>query len=147
MAGKMVNGNERQVGRGRGGLRERDADEQRADEPRPLRHRDRAEVRPARVRLVERALDDAADVADVLSGRELGDDPAPLTVDRHLRRDLVRPNRPGLRGIAGFFDDGRRRFVAGGFYAEDSHTSNARFSDSSYGALKMPRSVMMPAMN
>ena len=43
--------------------------------------------------VVEGALDDAADVADVLPGGELGDDAAPFPVDLRLRGDRVRSAR------------------------------------------------------
>ena len=71
--------------------------------------------RPATRRLVERALDDAADVANVLARGELRHDAAPLAVNRHLRGDDVRADRPRPRAIAGLLDDGggrsrRRRF-------------------------------------
>ena len=99
------------------------------------------------------ASNDAADVADVLPRRELGDDAAPLAVNRDLRGDDVGPDLPGADGIAGFGDDGGGRFVAGGLDREQHHAawvgvepSSAFFSDSLYGAVKMPRSVMMPAM-
>ena len=43
-------------------------------------------------------LDDAADVADVLTRGQLGDDAAPLAVNRRLRRDDVRADRQGRAG-------------------------------------------------
>ena len=125
-----------------------DADEQRADEARALRHRDRVDVRPATAALGQRALDDAADVADVLARRELRHDAAPLAVNLDLRGDDVRADRARPRRVAGLRDDGRRRLVARGLDAEDGHqaaASIARFSDSLYGARTMPLSVMMPA--
>jgi hypothetical protein len=70
-----------------------------------LSDRDRPKVAPGGVSLCERAIHDAADIADVLTGRELRHDTAPLAMDRHLRGDDVRTNRPGLRGVAGFLDD------------------------------------------
>src|ERR1051326_1414876 len=71
--------------------------------------------------VVERALDDSADVADMLTRCQLRHDAAPLPMNRPLRRDDVRSDGPGPRRVAGLLDDGRRRFVAGGFDAEDSH--------------------------
>ena len=121
VAGKMVDGDQRKAGGGGGGLGERHADEQRSDEPRPLRDRDRAEVGPRRSGLGERALDHSADVADVLPGRELRHDTAPLAMNRHLRGDDVGADRPWLRGVAGLFDNGGRRFVAGSFDTENTH--------------------------
>ena len=44
VAGQMVHGNDRQAARPGERLRERHADQQRPDQPRPLRHRDRAEI-------------------------------------------------------------------------------------------------------
>src|SRR5262249_44017984 len=110
---------------------------------------------PARLRVSEGALDDAADIPDVLARGQLGDHAAPLAMDRHLGGDHIGSNRPGPGPLAGFFDDGGGGFVAGGFDAEDSEMfhartpgsiSNARFNDSMYGGRKMPRSVMMPAI-
>ena len=86
-----------------------------------MRDGDRAKIRPLRTGFVERAIDDAADIANVLAGRELRHDTAPLAMDRHLRRDDIRPDRPRLRRIAGLFDHGGRRFIAGRFDTEDSH--------------------------
>ena len=101
-------------------------------------------------------LDDAADVADVLARRQLRDDAAPLAMDRGLRRDDVRRDRPRTRGIAGLGDHRGRGLVAGRFDARAgaradqpacaARSANAFCSDSLYGAVKMPRSVMMPAM-
>ena len=165
MAGQMMHADERESGGGGRGFRERHADQQRTDEAGTLRDGDRAEIVPGGPCVGQRAIDDAADVADVLARGELRHDAAPLAVDGHLRGDHVRANRPRLRRVAGLFDDRGRCFVAGGFDAEDLHAvaggwrwlsagtanaapvaSNARLSDSAYGARKMPRSVMMPAM-
>ena len=64
--------------------------------PGPLRDRDRAEIREADdLRLLERLLDDAADVAHVLARRQLRHDAAPLAMDVGLRRDDVREERHG----------------------------------------------------
>ena len=134
-------------------LRERHADQQRADEPRPLRHRDRPEVRSATPRLLERALDDAADVAQVLARRQLRHDAAPLPMDRGLRGDDVRAHRPGPLRRRRFprsrpRPSRRRRFRSRGgarvFYA--TTPAQASRSVSLYGGRKMPRSVMMPVM-
>src|SRR5204862_6418739 len=135
---------ERQArGRGRR-LRERHAHEQRPDKAGTLRDRDGAEIAPSRGRLVERAVDNAADVADVLPRRQLGNDAAPFAMDLRLRRDNVRADGPGPRRVAGFLDDSRRCLVAGGLDAENPHgcgtrqaraasASNALASDSTYG--------------
>ena len=83
-------------------LRERHADEQRPDEPGPLRDRHARRCRRASTpACVERLFDDAADVAHVLARRELGDDTAPLAMDRRLRRDDVRARAPRPRRVAG----------------------------------------------
>src|SRR5262249_59114187 len=80
-----------------------------------------AQGAPVAARFLERPLNDAADVANVLAGRELGYDAAPLTMDGDLRGNDVRTHRPGLRQVARFFDHGGGRFVAGGFDSQDSH--------------------------
>src|SRR4029450_4674263 len=94
----------------------------RADESRPLRDGDRAEIGPGRVGIVERALNDAADIANVLAGRELGHDTAPFAGNLDLRCDDVGSHRPRPGGIAGLLDHGRGRFVAGRFNAQDAQT-------------------------
>ena len=116
----MVNANQRQVGGNRRRFREREADQQRPDQPRALCHRDRADIAPRHRRLFEPPLDDAADVSDVLARRQLGNHAAPLAMNRHLRGDDVRADRPGTIDVAGFFNDGGRRFVARGFDTESS---------------------------
>jgi len=123
MTGQMVDGHERQSRRSGSRLGERDADQQRPDQPGPLGHGDRTEVTPRGAGLAHRTLDDAADVADVLARREFGHDAAPLPMDRHLRRDDVGANGPRFRGVAGFFDHSGRGFVAGCLDAKDQHDS------------------------
>src|SRR4051794_34973966 len=144
-------------------FRERHADEERPDEPGALGDRHRTDVVESDASPGERFFDDAADVADVLPRRELWDDTAPLTMDRHLRRDHVRAGAPGTRLVIGFFDHGCSRFVARRFDRQDVHAerqvacrapgalaatadASAVFSDSVKGAVKIPRSVMMPVM-
>ena len=110
----------------------------------------------------ERRFEHAADVADVLPRRELGDDAPPLPVNRGLRGDDARTDLPGAGGVAGLRHHGGGRFVAGRLDREQHHRtsvgvepstpsvrvepSSAFFSDSLYGAVKMPRSVMIPPM-
>ena len=65
VTGKVVYGNERHAARPRERLRERHTNEQGTDEPWPLRDGDRVVASVAAIE--QRALDDAADVADVLS--------------------------------------------------------------------------------
>ena len=117
----MVNGDERQVRRDRGRLGERDADEQRPDEPGSLGHRNRAKIAPCRARVDEGAIDNAADVSDVLARSELGHHAAPFAMNLDLRRRDIRANRPRLARVAGLFDDGGGGLVARGFDAEDHH--------------------------
>src|SRR5262245_10597778 len=89
----------------------------------------------------------------MLPRRKLGHDAAPLAVNRHLRGDYVRPDRPRLVGVPGLFDNGRRCLVAGRFDAEYEHyeaatvvLEKAAARDSAYGGRNTPRSVMMPVM-
>ena len=125
VTGEMMDADEGQRGGRRGRFREGDADEQRSDETWTLRDGHGAELAPGRLRTVERALDDAADVTQMLPRGELRDDAAPLAVDRDLRCDHVRSDRPRLLGVAGFFDDRSGGLVAGGFDAENAHTEGA----------------------
>src|SRR5262245_5554486 len=74
-------------------------------------------------------------------------------MNRGLRSDDIGPDLPRPRGVTGFSDDGGRGFVAGCLDREEIHravvdgtASSAFFKDSMYGAVKMPRSVMIPAM-
>ena len=102
----------------------------RADQAGPLRDRDRTEIAPADAGIAEGALEHAADVAQVLARGELGDDAAPLTVQRDLRGDDVGADAPRLVGRAGLLDDRRRRLVARALDAEDQHGSrSARRAD------------------
>jgi hypothetical protein len=66
-------------------------------------------------------LDDAADVADVLTRGELRHDAAPLAVYRYLRGHHVRPNAPRPSGVTRFIDDGGRGLIAGGFDSQNQH--------------------------
>jgi hypothetical protein len=121
VAGEVMDRHERNAVRPGDRLGEGHADEQRAHETRPLRDRDRAEVRPRHGSLRERALHDAANVAQVLAGGQLGDDASPLAVDGVLRSDHVRLEQPRLRRIAGLGDNGRRRLVARCFDSQEIH--------------------------
>ena len=144
-------------------LAKADADEQRADQPRPLRHGDGVDVVPGRAGLLERALDDAADVAQVLARCEFGHDASPLAVNRDLRRDDAREHPP--TAAFGSRHDGGGGLVAAALDAEDAHQrtpastgaspasakatadrSKSACRDSVYGARATPRSVMMPAI-
>ena len=66
VTGEMMNCDEREVPRLGKRLREGDADQQRPDKARPLRHRHRVETRNVGRGLCQRSLDDAADIAHVL---------------------------------------------------------------------------------
>ena len=116
--GEVVHRHERTIQRERERLRERDADEQRADEAGALRDGNGIELLEIGLRGIERRADDAADVADVLARRELGHDAAPLAVDGHLRRDDVRSDRPRAIGLR---DHGGRRLVARRLDAQHQH--------------------------
>src|SRR5882724_7679583 len=105
----------------RGGLREGHPDEQRTDEPRALSDRNCVEIAPPSIGVSKRLLDDATNVPDVLTRGELRDYASPLAVNGHLRRDDVRPYRPGPQSIVNLLNDGGRCFVAGGFDAENTH--------------------------
>ena len=112
VAGQMVHRHERHVERGGQALGERDPYEQGPDEARTLRDRDRVELRPRCLAVVESTLHDAADVADVLAGGELGDDATPFPVNVRLRGDRVRPHAPRPILVAGLRNDRRRGLVA-----------------------------------
>ena len=70
-------------------------------------------------------LDDAADIANVLAGGQLGHHASPLAVNSYLGRDDIGTHGPGPGRIAGFFNDRGRCFVTRGFDAEDTHRSHA----------------------
>ena len=84
MSGEVVDRHERHVQRGRQRLGKRDADQQRADQTRPLRHGDRIEIRPRDSRVLKRAVDHAADVPNVLPRGQFGHNAAPLAMDLDL---------------------------------------------------------------
>ena len=121
MSGQVMYRHERDAQRQHHRLGERHADQERADEPRPLRDRDRADVRPADAGVPEGPIHDSADVTNVLAGRQLRHDAAPFAVDRDLRGDDARADVPGAFSVAGLGHDGCRRLVTGGFDAEDVH--------------------------
>jgi hypothetical protein len=152
MAGQMVHGDERDAGCPRKRLGEGKTHEQGADQPGALGHGQCVDLDAC---LGERALDHAADVADVLSGGELGHHPSPLPVQIHLRSHDVRQHPPRPVAGARLLDDGRSRLVAGGLDAQDGdalvrHTTSTEgarpisaANDASYGGRAMPRSVTM----
>ena len=65
-------------------LRECHANQQRADQPWPLGHGNRPEGGRVHVGFLQRPLDHAADVAQVLTRGELRDHAAPFAVNRDL---------------------------------------------------------------
>ena len=151
VAGEVVHGDQRQAGGRRRGLRERHADQQRADEARPLGDRDSAELGPGRARVVERAIDDAADVAEMLSRGQFRHHAAPVAVNGRLRGDdtertaqgrarspVSRQRTPQSRRTR--FDP---RIRMGSGVSDSRRTPRERLG---YGARKIPRSVMMPAI-
>ena len=87
---QVVDGDERQPPRPRERLRRRDADEERADQPRPGRDRDGVDVVERRAGAAERLLDHGRDELEVPPRRDLRDDPAVPRVQLRLRRDDVR---------------------------------------------------------
>jgi hypothetical protein len=113
----MMNADERQRAAERDALRDREPDEQRADEPRPARDGDPVDVVEPDARLRERAVDHREHVPDVLARRELRHDAAVRPVDRVLRRDDGRGERAVL-------EDGGRRVVARALDAEDDHSDD-----------------------
>ena len=123
VAGKVMHGHKGEPGGGGRRLGERHADEQGADQAGPLGHRHGAEVVPRCLRVVERALDDAGDVADMLAGRQLGNDASPITMDGNLRGNDVRADRPGLEPVPGLLNHSGGSFVAGSLDAEDAHAT------------------------
>src|SRR5438105_1334124 len=95
-------------------LRSRDADEERAAQPRAGRHGDDLDVVEPCGRRAERVADDVRDELQVTPRGDLGYDAAEARVQLRLRGDDVRPDVSGR-------DDGRRRLVARGLDPEDHH--------------------------
>jgi hypothetical protein len=61
------------------------ADEERADEARPLRHRDALDISQTGVCLVERFPEDRKDQLEVVTGGDLRDDPSVSSMELGLR--------------------------------------------------------------
>ena len=106
MTVEVVDGDERQAPRPRDRLGGREADEQRAHEPRALRHADAVDVREAEPGIVERRANDGRDQLEVASRRDLGHDAAEPRVQVRLRGDDRREQLALPR------DDGRGGLVA-----------------------------------
>ena len=115
---EVVDPDERQATRPRDRLRGGDADEQRADQPRPLRHGDAVDVVERRARLGERLADDRRDELEVAARGNLGDDAAVARVQIGLRGDDARANLPVLR------DERRRGLVATRLDPEDQASAS-----------------------
>jgi hypothetical protein len=90
----MVHADEGQIVAHRQRLGDVDADQQRADQAGPARHRHRVEILPAGTGLLERRLEGGHDPAQLLAGGHLRHDPAGGRVQGHLARDLVRLDAP-----------------------------------------------------
>ena len=158
VAGQMVHGDERQAGRGRRRLRERHADQQRADQARALRDGDRAEIAPAdvaprraRARRRRRCRGCAAATPAPARRRPTRDGSAPATRRRssgsptaaRRRRSPRRRRRPSRRTT----------FRCPGCSIGSRHERRSRprrrtraSATRCTAARKMPRSVMMPVM-
>ncbi len=94
-------------------------DEQRADEPGPLRHRDRGEVLEPRAGVGHRLLHDGHDRLDVVARGELGHDAAVGRVQLGLARHHVRED------AAAVLDDRGSGLVAGGLDPEHAGRGRA----------------------
>ncbi len=110
---QVVDGEQRQVALPGDRLGRADADQQRADEPGPLRHRDRVDVVERRLRLFQRLFDDDPDRLHVVARGKFRHDPAERAVDVDLRGDDRRAH------VGAVVDDRGGRLVAGGLDAED----------------------------
>ena len=118
MALEVVDGRERQAA-GRGDrLRRRDADEQRADEARPLRDADERDVAERRAGPAQRVVERRVGELEVMARRDLRHDAAVRVVDA-LRRDDVREH------VAVAADDRRARVVAARLDGEDEARAHA----------------------
>ena len=89
------------------------ADEQRADQPWPVRDGHGVHIFQRQVRLLDRFPHHRHDLPKVLARRKLRHHAAVLAMNLGLRRDYARKNSPA----AG--DDRRGRLVAGGFNTEN----------------------------
>ena len=125
---EVVDGRQRQPARGGDRLRGRDADEQRADEARPLRDRDEVDVGERRAGAAQRVVDGGVGELEVVARGDLRHDAAVGVVDA-LRGDDVRAHLAVAR------DDRRAGVVAAGLQREDelgrAHTG-AGLGTSSY---------------
>ncbi len=126
------------------GVRERlrvaDADEQRADEPRSARDGDSVDLVDRDARLVERLVDDRADLLEVLARRDLGHDAPVDAVRRDLRRDDVRAN------MAAVLDDGRRGLIARRLDAEHQAHRYSTVTETILSPLRIESTTSCPSV-
>ncbi len=153
VSGEVMDRHDRNAARPRERFRERDADEQRADEAGPWVTAT-APISP----MPTDACSSAASTTPQMS-RTCWRDASSGTTPPHSRwmaacdATMFERMRQGIAESPRLCDDRRRGFVAGRLDGEQVHrglvdgtASSAFFRDSTYGAVKMPRSVMMPAM-
>src|SRR5690349_20092466 len=96
---KMMDRDERQTRSRCSRFGERHPDEERTDQTRALRHGNGAELTPIRPCVVQRSLDDAANVPNVLPRGQLRHHAATLAMNLRLRGDDVRTNGPRTRRV------------------------------------------------
>ena len=125
---EVIDGDERQSPRPRDRLGGRQADEQRAHEPRALRHADAIEVVEPDTRVLERSSDDRRNELEVASRGDLGNDAAEPRVKLGLRGDDRRQHRAVAR------DDRGRGLVARGLDAEDVQPTPSSSAGSAAGS-------------
>ncbi len=94
MAVQVVDRHERQPAGGGERLRGRDADEQRADQPRALRHGDLLDVVERGAGAVERVVDDRVDELEVVARGDLRHDAAEARVHALGGDDVGEQTRP-----------------------------------------------------
>jgi hypothetical protein len=113
----VVHGNQGQAVHIRERFRDRASDQQRTDEPGPLRDGDPVEIRQANIRVGQRFLDHRHDHLEMTARGELGDHTAVGRVDGILRGDDARQDTATV-------DEHRRgRLVTRAFDPEHHHPS------------------------
>ena len=137
---EVIHGDDGPIERRGQRLRKRDADQQRSHETRSLRHGQGVDVAPTPAAVLQRALGDTADVANVLARRDLRHHAAPLPMNLDLRRDDVRQDTPRLRRITRRRDEGRGGLVTGCLNAKDVHGYPA--ATGSNRALRLARAAL-----
>ena len=106
---QVVDRDQRQPARGGDRLRGRDADQQRADQPRPGGRGDRVDVVEGHPGLAQGGLDHRRGQLEVMAGGDLGDDAAEAGVrgglrGDHVRQDAAAVEHGGAGVIAGRLD-------------------------------------------